>query len=69
MGMSAFTKDERVRTDPDFGTNIGSDVWASSGHNGSDLRQRIPFFAVSGYADLGNPEGWNPAFRNDWSFH
>src|SRR5205814_2152322 len=21
-----------------------------------------------GYANIGNPEGWNPAFRNDWSF-
>ncbi|HEY6181162.1 MAG TPA: TonB-dependent receptor, partial [Terriglobales bacterium] len=28
----------------------------------------MPFFFVSGYADLGNPEGWNPAYRNDWSF-
>src|SRR5438093_79438 len=55
---------------PDFGTNIGSDVLGIPGtNNGSDLRSSgMPYFAISGWAHLGNPEGWNPAFRNDWSF-
>ena len=55
---------------PDYGTNIGSDVLGLPGtNNGSDLRSSgFPYFAVSGFADIGNPEGWNPAFRNDWSF-
>ncbi len=55
---------------PDYGTNIGSDVLGIPGtNNGSDLRSSgFPLFAITGYANLGNPEGWNPAFRNDWSF-
>src|SRR6266852_6274346 len=69
-GTVGFTRMSEYGQTPDFGTNIGSDVLKIPGtNNGSDLRSSgIPFFAISGYADLGNPEGWNPAFRNDWSF-
>jgi len=69
-GNVGFTRMSEYGQTPDFGTNIGSDVLGIPGtNNGSDLRSSgFPFFAVSGYADLGNPEGWNPAFRNDWSF-
>jgi hypothetical protein len=69
-GNIGFTRMSEYGQTPDFGTNIGSDVLGIPGtNNGSDLRSSgFPFFAVSGYANIGNPEGWNPAFRNDWSF-
>jgi hypothetical protein len=55
---------------PDFGKNIGSDVLGIPGtNNGSDLRSSgFPSFLVASYTPIGNPEGWNPAYRNDWSF-
>ncbi len=69
-GNVGFTRMSEYGKTPDYGTNIGSDVLGLPGtNNGSDLRSSgFPFFAVSGFANIGNPEGWNPAFRNDWSF-
>src|SRR2546422_1155223 len=68
-GNVGFTRMSEYGQTPDFGTNIGSDVLGIPGtNNGSDLRSSgIPLFAISGYANLGNSEGWNPAYRNDWS--
>jgi Carboxypeptidase regulatory-like domain/TonB dependent receptor-like, beta-barrel len=69
-GNVGFTRMSEYGKTPDYGTNIGSDVLGIPGtNNGSDLRSSgFPLFAVSGFANIGNPEGWNPAFRNDWSF-
>src|SRR5882724_7147224 len=69
-GNVGFTRMSEYGQTPDFGTNIGSDVLGIPGtNNGSDLRSSgIPFFSITGYANIGNPEGWNPAYRNDWSF-
>jgi hypothetical protein len=69
-GNVGFTRMSEYGRTPDYGTNIGSDVLGIPGtNNGSDLRSSgFPFFAISGFTDIGNPEGWNPAFRNDWSF-
>src|SRR5438874_9756573 len=68
-GNVGFTRMSEYGKTPDFGTNIGSDVLGIPGTNGPDLRSSgFPLFAISGYANIGNPEGWNPAFRNDWSF-
>jgi hypothetical protein len=69
-GNVGFTRMSEYGKTPDYGTNIGSDVLGIPGtNNGSDLRSSgFPFFFVSGFAHMGNPEGWNPAFRNDWSF-
>src|SRR5437660_3503946 len=69
-GNVGFTRMSEYGQTPDYGTNIGSDVLGIPGtNNGSDLRSSgIPFFSVTGFAGLGNPEGWNPAYRNDWSF-
>jgi carboxypeptidase family protein/TonB-dependent receptor-like protein len=69
-GTVGFTRMSEYGQTPDFGKNIGSDVLGIPGtNNGSDLRSSgIPLFAISGYANLGNSEGWNPAYRNDWSF-
>jgi Carboxypeptidase regulatory-like domain/TonB dependent receptor len=69
-GSIGFTRMSEYGQTPDYGTNIGSDVLGIPGtNNGSDLRSSgFPYFAITGYAHLGNPEGWNPAFRNDWSF-
>src|SRR5437588_553448 len=69
-GNVGFTRMSEYGQTPDFGTNIGSDVLGIPGtNNPPDQRSSgMPFFGISGYADIGNPEGWNPAFRNDWSF-
>ena len=68
-GNIGFTRMSEYGQTPDFGINIGSDVLGIPGTNGPDLRSSgFPYFAISGYANIGNPEGWNPAFRNDWSF-
>ena len=69
-GNVGFTRMSEYGQTPDFGTNIGLTVLGLPGtNNPNDLRDSgIPFFSVNGYADLGNPEGWNPAYRNDWSF-
>jgi hypothetical protein len=69
-GNVGFTRMSEYGQTPDFGTNIGLDVLGIPGtNNPPDLRSSgMPFFFVNGYADLGNPEGWNPAYRNDWSF-
>jgi hypothetical protein len=69
-GNVGFTRMSEYGQTPDYGINIGSDVLGIPGtNNGSDLRSSgFPYFAVSGFANMGNPEGWNPAFRNDWSF-
>ncbi len=69
-GNVGFTRMSEYGQTPDFGKNIGSDVLGIPGtNNGSDLRSSgIPLFAVTGFANLGNSEGWNPAYRNDWSF-
>ena len=69
-GNIGFTRMSEFGQTPDFGTNIGSDVLGIPGtNNPPDLRSSgFPMFGISGYASLGNTEGWNPAFRNDWSF-
>jgi hypothetical protein len=69
-GSIGFTRMSEYGQTPDFGKNIGSDVLGIPGtNNGSDLRSSgFPMFGISGYANIGNSEGWNPAFRNDWSF-
>src|SRR5215467_7555423 len=69
-GNVGFTRMSEYGQTPDFGTNIGSDVLGIPGtNNGSDLRSSgFPMFGITGYANIGNSEGWNPAFRNDWSF-
>src|SRR5690349_1242241 len=69
-GNVGFTRMSEYGKTPDCGTNIGLDVLGIPGtNNPSDIRDSgMPFFFVSGYSDLGNPEGWNPAYRNDWSF-
>jgi len=69
-GNVGFTRMAEYGQTPDFGTNIGSDVLGIPGtNNGSDLRSSgFPSFIVASYTPIGNPEGWNPAFRNDWSF-
>jgi len=69
-GNVGFTRMSEYGQTPDFGTNIGLTVLGLPGtNNPTDTRDSgIPYFAVSGYADMGNPEGWNPAYRNDWSF-
>lgn len=50
------------------GVNFGSEVLGIPGTNGPDPREAgMPAFYTA-YSPLGNPEGWNPAFRNDQSY-
>jgi len=69
-GNVGFTRMSEYGKTPDYGTNIGSDVLGLPGTNlPPDLRYSgFPLFAVSGFTNIGNSEGWNPAFRHDWSF-
>src|SRR2546423_1576261 len=69
-GNVGFTRMSEYGQTPDFGTNIGLDVLGIPGtNNPADNRDSgFPMFGITGYANLGNSEGWNPAFRNDWSF-
>ncbi|MCL4781888.1 MAG: TonB-dependent receptor [Bryobacterales bacterium] len=54
---------------PDLGKNFGSDVMGIPGTNGPDPKESgMPAFYISDYSTLGNPEGWNPLFRNDQSY-
>ena len=54
---------------PDLGTNFGSEILGIPGTNGPDPRESgMPPLNISGYSTLGNPEGWNPLFRNDQSY-
>jgi len=51
------------------GVNFGLDVLGIPGTNGPDPREAgMPSFYIGGYSVLGNPESWNPAFRNDQSY-
>jgi carboxypeptidase family protein/TonB-dependent receptor-like protein len=66
FGWTRFGQDVEP---PDLGSNFGLDVLGIPGTNGPDPRESgMPPIFISGYSDLGNPEGWNPLFRNDQSY-
>jgi hypothetical protein len=66
FGWTRFGQDVEP---PDLGTNFGLDVLGIPGTNGPDPRESgMPPLNISGYSTLGNPEGWNPLYRNDQSF-
>jgi hypothetical protein len=66
FGWTRFGQDVHP---PDLGTNFGSEVLGIPGTNGPDPRESgMPPLSISGYSTLGNPEGWNPLFRNDQSY-
>ena len=66
FGWTRFGQDVEP---PDLGTNFGSDVLGIPGTNGPDPRESgMPPMYISGFSALGNPEGWNPLYRNDQSY-
>jgi hypothetical protein len=66
FGWTRFGQDV---TPPDLGTNFGLDTLGIPGTNGPDPRESgMPPMYISGFSALGNPEGWNPLYRNDQSF-
>ncbi|HMF61467.1 MAG TPA: TonB-dependent receptor, partial [Vicinamibacterales bacterium] len=68
-GTFGWTRFGQNVTPPDLGTNFGLDVLGIPGTNGPDPRESgIPPMYISGYSALGNPEGWNPLYRNDQSY-
>ncbi|HSB18053.1 MAG TPA: TonB-dependent receptor, partial [Bryobacteraceae bacterium] len=68
-GTLGWTRFGQSVKPPDLGTNFGSDVLGIPGTNGPDPRESgMPAFYMDDYSALGNPEGWNPLFRNDQSY-
>jgi Carboxypeptidase regulatory-like domain/TonB dependent receptor-like, beta-barrel len=66
FGWTRFGQDVEP---PDLGTNFGSEVLGIPGTNGPDPRESgMPPLYISGFSALGNPEGWNPLYRNDQSY-
>ncbi len=68
-GTLGWTRFGQAVEPPDLGTNFGSSVLGIPGTNGPDRRESgMPPMYISGYSDLGNPEGWSPLYRNDQSY-
>src|SRR4029453_16190454 len=68
-GTLGWTRFGQSVEPPDLGVNFGSDVLGIPGTNGPDPRESgMPPMFISGYSDLGNPEGWSPLYRNDQSY-
>src|SRR4029079_10977109 len=66
LGWTRFGQDVHP---PDLGTNFGLDTLGIPGTNGPDPRESgMPPLSIAGYSTLGNPEGWNPLYRNDQSY-
>lgn len=66
LGWTRFGQDVEP---PDLGTNFGSEILGIPGTNGPDPRESgMPPMYISGFSALGNPEGWNPLYRNDQSY-
>jgi hypothetical protein len=72
LGMTRM--DQEV-LQPDYGTNIGTDVLGIPGTNGDggangDIRTSgAPWFQMAGYTRLGGGETWTPIFRNDRTYN
>jgi len=68
-GVAGWTRTGSAITPDGYGQNIGLDTLGIPGTNGASIRESgMPSFAVSGYTDLGNPEGWSPYFYSDTSY-
>jgi len=68
-GVFGWTRFGQDVTPPDLGTNFGLDTLGIPGTNGPDPRESgMPPMYISGFSNLGNPEGWNPLYRNDQSY-
>ena len=68
-GTFGWTRFGQAVEPPDLGTNFGSDILGIPGTNGPDPRESgMPPLYMAGFSALGNPEGWNPLYRNDQSY-
>jgi len=68
-GVFGWTRFGQSVEPPDLGSNFGLDVLGIPGTNGPDPRESgMPPLYISGFSSLGNPEGWNPLYRNDQSY-
>jgi len=68
-GVLGWTRFGQDVAPPDLGTNFGLDTLGIPGTNGPDPRESgMPPMYISGFSALGNPEGWNPLYRNDQSY-
>ncbi|MBV8827607.1 MAG: TonB-dependent receptor [Acidobacteriaceae bacterium] len=63
---AGYTRQRLGAEDVDIGTNYGLDVLHIPGTNGSNpLQGGIPFFAINGYANLGNSNTGSPFLFRD----
>ncbi len=61
-----YTRQRLGAEGPDIGTNFGLEVLKIPGTNGTDrLQSGVPFFAVSGWANMGNSNTGNPFLFRD----
>jgi TonB-dependent receptor-like protein len=68
-GVFGWTRFGQHVEPPDLGTNFGLETLGIPGTNGPDPRESgMPPLYISGFSSLGNPEGWNPLYRNDQSY-
>jgi hypothetical protein len=68
-GTFGWTRFGQAVEPPDLGSNFGSDILGIPGTNGPDPRESgMPPLYMAGFSALGNPEGWNPLYRNDQSY-
>jgi hypothetical protein len=68
-GTFGWTRFGQAVEPPDLGSNFGLDVLGIPGTNGPDPRESgMPPLYMAGFSPLGNPEGWNPLYRNDQSY-
>jgi Carboxypeptidase regulatory-like domain/TonB dependent receptor len=63
---AGYTRQRLSATAPDIGTNFGLDVLRIPGTNGPNpLQGGIPFFAITGWANLGNSNTGSPFLFRD----
>jgi hypothetical protein len=63
-----YSRLDQSVTSPDYGRNVGSDVWGIPGTNGKDPRYSGMPTIRTDFTDFGNSYNWMPVFRNDRSF-
>lgn len=63
-----YSRLDQSVTSPDYGKNVGSEVWGIPGANGSDLRYSGMPTIRTDFTDFGNSYNWMPVFRNDRSY-
>jgi hypothetical protein len=68
-GVLGWTRFGQDVAPPDLGTNFGLDTLGTPRNERTGPKgERCRPMYISGFSALGNPEGWNPLYRNDQSY-